>query len=82
LSEADQQIAAVGASAELSELLGVARRSPLLQVRRQVFDSDGTPVELSYDVYRGDIFNVTVHNRIALARSGVSLSVVQAAGTG
>jgi GntR family transcriptional regulator len=82
LSEADQQIAAVGASAELSELLGVARRSPLLQVRRQVFDSGGTAVELSYDVYRGDIFNVTVHNRIALARSGVSLSVVQAAGTG
>jgi GntR family transcriptional regulator len=77
LAEADQQISAVGASAELSELLEVPRRSPVLQVRRQVFDPSGIPVEFSYDRYRGDIFNVAVHNRIALARSGVSLSVVQ-----
>ncbi len=82
LAEADQQISAVGASAELSELLGVARRSPILQVRRQVFDADGAPVEFSYDSYRGDVFNITVHNRIALARSGVSLAAVQEAATG
>jgi GntR family transcriptional regulator len=74
LAEADQQISAVGASPELAELLGVPRRAALLQVRRQVFDADGAPVELSYDSYRGDIFNVTVHNRVALARAGVSLS--------
>jgi hypothetical protein len=42
-----------------------------------VLDADGTPVELSRDSYRGDIFSVTVHNRIALARAGVSLSVAQ-----
>jgi GntR family transcriptional regulator len=78
LAEADQQISAVGASPELAELLDVPRRTPLLQVRRVVFDADGAPVELSYDSYRGDIFNVTVHNRIALARSGVSLSAIQA----
>jgi GntR family transcriptional regulator len=77
LAEADQEISAVGASPEMAELLAVPRRSPLLQVGRRVFDSDGTPVELSRDSYRGDIFNVTVHNRIALARAGVSLSVAQ-----
>lgn len=77
LAEADQQISAVGATAELSELLAVPRRSPVLSVRRRVFDADGTPVEFSSDSYRGDIFNITVHNRIALARAGVSLSVVQ-----
>jgi GntR family transcriptional regulator len=77
LAEADQEISAVGASAEMADLLAVPRRAPLLQVRRRVFDSDGTPVELSRDSYRGDIFSVTVHNRIALARAGVSLSVAQ-----
>jgi GntR family transcriptional regulator len=83
LAEADQQISAVGASGELSELLEVPRRSPLLQVRRQVFDPAGTPVEFSYDRYRGDVFNISVHNRVALVRSGVSLSAVQdAAATG
>ena len=77
LAEADQQISAIAAPGELSELLEVPRRSPLLQVRRQVFDPQGTPVEFSYDRYRGDIFNISVHNRIALARSSVSLSVLQ-----
>jgi GntR family transcriptional regulator len=77
LAEADQEISAIGATAELSELLAVPRRSPLLSVRRRVFDAEGIPVELSSDSYRGDIFNITVHNRIALARAGVSLSVVQ-----
>lgn len=77
LAEADQEISAVGASREMADLLAVPRRAPLLQVRRRVFDSDGAPVELSYDSYRGDIFSVTVHNRIALAHAGVSLSVAQ-----
>jgi len=61
----------------MAELLAVPRRSPLLQVRRPVFDSDGTSVELCRDRYRGDLFNITVHNPIALARAGVSLSVAQ-----
>ena len=81
LAEADQRISAVGASSELSGLLGIPRRAPVLEVRRQVFAADGAPVEFSYDRYRGDIFNITVHNRIALARAGVSLSVVQARAT-
>jgi GntR family transcriptional regulator len=76
LAEAEQQISAVAASSEFADLLQVQRRAPLLQVSRRVFDADGTAVELSRDSYRGDIFNVTVHNRVALARAGVSLSVI------
>ena len=77
LAEATQEISAIGAGVEMAHLLAVPRRAPLLRVRRCVLDTDGTPVEMSCDSYRGDLFTVTVHNRIALARSGVSLSVVQ-----
>jgi hypothetical protein len=63
----------------MAELLAVPRRAPLLQVRRRVFDSVGTPVELSHDSYRADISKVTVSNRVALAPAGVSLSFVQQA---
>ena len=77
LAEADQQISAVLPNAELANLLDIGRRVPLLEVRRRVYDRSGAPVELSYDSYRGDIFNVTVHNRLALARAGVSLSLIQ-----
>ncbi len=77
LAEAEQEISAVGAGSEMAELLAVPRRAPLLQVRRRVSDPDGMPVELSRDSYRGDVFTVTVHNRIALPRAGVSLSVAQ-----
>ncbi len=77
LAEADQEISAVGAGPEMAELLAVPRRAPLLQVRRRVFDADGTPLELSRDSYRGDVFNVTVHNRIALPRAAVSLAVAE-----
>ena len=52
---------------------GCPGSSPLLQVRRRVFDADGTyRSSCRVDSYRGDIFNVTVHNRVALARAGVS----------
>jgi GntR family transcriptional regulator len=76
LAETEQQISAVAASSEYAELLQISRRSPLLEVNRRVFDADGQAVELSCDSYRGDIFNVTVHNRVALARAGVSLAVL------
>jgi GntR family transcriptional regulator len=82
LAEAEQEISAVGAGAELAELLGVARRTPLLQVRRRVFAPDGAPVELSLDSYLGDRISLTVHNRVALARAGVSLSMVHPAAAG
>jgi GntR family transcriptional regulator len=74
--EAEQTIAAITANADQASLLGVARRAALLLVNRRVLDPDGRPVELSSDTYRGDDFAITVHNRVALARAGVGLSLV------
>lgn len=76
-AEAQQSIAAIAAGAEQAALLGMSRRAPLLEVRRRVFDPDGAPVEWSIDTYRGDAFAVTIHNRVALARAGVGLTLVQ-----
>jgi GntR family transcriptional regulator len=75
-AEAQQWIAAVAASAEQAALLGVARRAPLLEVRRQVFGLDGSPLEWSYDTYRGDAFGITIQSRVALPRAGVALTLV------
>jgi GntR family transcriptional regulator len=74
--EAEQTIAAIAANAEQTALLGVGRRAPLLRVNRRVLGPDGRPLELSHDTYRGDDFAITVHNRVALARAGVGLSLV------
>ena len=74
--EAEQTIAAVGASAEQASLLEVARRAPLLEVKRRVLDPAGVPLEYARDTYRGNDFAITVHNRAALPRSGVGLSLV------
>jgi GntR family transcriptional regulator len=75
-AEAQQAIAAIAASPEQASLLGVSRRAPVLEVRRRVFDSSGLPLEWSIDTYRGDAFAVTIHNRVALARAGVGLTLV------
>jgi len=75
-AEAQQSIAAIAAGSQQAAVLGVPRRAPLLEVRRRVFDLDGTPVEWSIDTYRGDAFAVTVHNRLALPRAGVELTLV------
>jgi GntR family transcriptional regulator len=80
--EAHQSIGAIAASAEQSALLGVPRRAPLLEVRRHVFAPDGTPVEWSYDTYRGDAFAITVQSRVALHRAGVSLTLLEGAAGG
>lgn len=74
--EAEQTIAAIAANAEQAALLGVQRRSPLLEVSRRVLGPDSQPLELSRDTYRGEEFAITVHNRVALARAGVGLSLV------
>lgn len=76
-AEAHQTITAIAASAGLAELLAVGRRAPLLEVRRQVLDAAGDPIEFSLDTYRGDAFAVTVQNRSALPRAGISLALVQ-----
>jgi GntR family transcriptional regulator len=75
-AEAQQSITAVAASAEQADLLGVARRAPLLKVTRLALDPDGNPLEYSLDTYRADAFAITIHNRAALARAGVGLALV------
>jgi GntR family transcriptional regulator len=75
-SEANQSISAVAAGTEQAALLEIPRRSPLLEVTRTAFDLQGSPVEYSHDSYRGDAFLITIHNRVALARSGVGLTLV------
>lgn len=77
ITESHQWIAAIAATAEQAELLGVARRAPLLEVRRLAFDRAGVPLEWSYDTYRGDAFAITIQNQVALPRAGVSLSLVE-----
>lgn len=73
--EARQRITAIAADAEQSELLGVRRNSPLLQVRRTVLDPNGRPLEASRDTYRGDEFAITFHNRAAQPQAGVGLAL-------
>jgi GntR family transcriptional regulator len=73
LVEAQQTISAIAAGAEEAALLGVSRRAPLLEVRRQAMNADGIPLEWGRDRYRADAFEITVHNQHALPRAGVAL---------
>lgn len=73
--EARQRITAISADAEEAALLGVHRHAPLLEVRRIVLDPDGHPLEASRDVYRGQEFAITIHNRAAQTSAGVGLSL-------
>jgi GntR family transcriptional regulator len=75
-SEANQAIAAVAADAEQASLLAIPRKSPLLEVTRSVFNLQGAAVEYSRDSYRGEAFMITLHNQLALTRSGVGLALV------
>jgi GntR family transcriptional regulator len=75
-AEAHQSITAIAATAEQAALLGVARRAPLLEVRRHVFDPAGRPLEWSHDSYRGDAFAITIQNQVAQSRAGVALALL------
>jgi GntR family transcriptional regulator len=72
-SEAQQTISAIAAGGEDAALLGIPRRAPLLEVRRRAMDPTGLPLEWAIDRYRGDAFEITIHNQHALPRSGVAL---------
>lgn len=72
-AEADQTIAAIAARGEDAALLEIPRRAPILEVRRCTLDRIGRALEWSYDRYRGDAIEVTIHNQNALPRSGVAM---------
>lgn len=57
-------IEAIAATDEMSELLGVASKEPLLQVTRVAYALDGTPIELVHAFYRSDFYRY----RISLKR--------------
>jgi GntR family transcriptional regulator len=79
LVEATQTIAAIAGGGEDASLLGVPRRSPLLEVRRRAMNADGIPLEWGRDRYRGDAFEITIHNQHALPRASVALRSADAA---
>ena len=60
----------------------IARRSPILEVRRRALDPDGRAARVGHDRYRGDAFEITIHNQHALPRSGVALRTAAAPGAG
>jgi len=72
-AELHQTIAAIAGGGEDTSLLAVPRRTPLLEVRRRALAPDGTALEWSRDRYRGDAFEITIHNQHQLPRAGVAL---------
>ena len=59
---ADQEIDAVAASAADARWLEVARRAPLLRVRRLAFSPTGRPLEWSDDRYVAGRVTLAIHN--------------------
>jgi GntR family transcriptional regulator len=79
-SEAQQTISAIAAGGEDAGLLEIPRRAPILEVRRRAFDPSGRAIEWARDRYRGEAFEITIHNQHALARSGVAMQTAAARG--
>ena len=62
-SYAHRTIEAVLASDEITRHLNVAKGSPILMIRRQLFNSAGVPVEDMRAMYRGDRFQYRVRQQ-------------------
>ena len=62
-SLANRTIEAVLASDEVAKRLNVLKGSPILMIRRRVFDAAGVPVEDMRAMYRGDRFQYRVRQR-------------------
>ena len=62
-SLANRTIEAVLASDEVAKRLNVLRGSPILMIRRRVFNESGVPVEDMRAMYRGDRFQYRVRQR-------------------
>ena len=59
-SYANRTIEAILASDEMAAHLDIVKGSPILLVRRRVFNSEGVPVEDMRAIYRGDRFQYRV----------------------
>lgn len=60
---ANRSIESILASQETGKLLGVADGSPILMIKRRVFNESGEPVEDFLAMYRGDRFQYRVDRR-------------------
>lgn len=60
---ADRSIESILASQEIGEILGVRPGSPILMIKRRVFNKSGEPVEDFQALYRGDRFQYRVGQR-------------------
>ena len=54
MASGHHRISAVGADRQTALLLSVKAGTPLLRQERTVYASDGTPIEHSDDLWRGD----------------------------
>ena len=61
---ADEQIEAVRANGQQSEILGVEAGDPLLLITRTAASAAGVPVEFARDFYRSDRTRVRIQSRI------------------
>jgi len=64
-SYANRTIEAILASDEVARHLDVNKGSPILRIRRRLFNSSGVPVEDMRAMYRGDSFQYRVRQRPA-----------------
>lgn len=61
IARVEQDIEAIGAGAREAQLLGIARRSPCLRIRRTYTDERGRTAEVSSSVHPGDRFTYSMH---------------------
>ncbi|MGH8986038.1 MAG: GntR family transcriptional regulator [Acidimicrobiia bacterium] len=77
--EAVEHIAVVTATSTAARLLGVGRAFPLVSIVRRTIDSDGSPWELSHDLFRSDRIAISVRAQPANAESeavGVNVNAI------
>lgn len=86
LTNSVEQIEIVLASPMEARVLGIPRNAPLFSVERTSYGADGTPLEASHDLFRGDRTRIIVRTDEARAhptasRTGTHVFEVIAAGT-
>jgi GntR family transcriptional regulator len=69
--QAEERIEVVGASENAARVLGVPRSAPLVSVERHTVDQDGTPFELSHDLFRADRLRIVVRAQADRSTEGV-----------
>jgi GntR family transcriptional regulator len=58
---AQEEIEIAAASPEVAQLLAIEPGDAVLALRRRAFDAEDSPVECSFDIFRGDRTRLTVH---------------------